>query len=199
MANWPNTDWSNSTAGMAVTSAMVDLGLIPGDTTTGQPSFPNTAYVSTVSSSSGVPANIQVNWPPYPFNASTAPTYSTFTSLFPGDGVAVNGGQGMGTNYSLQESSDNPPIYFVVSPSPNYQCWKVDMNQTKYGYEPNGTQMSTWLADRQNLVTSIGQISQNNQLILQSKTGTYIQTMQMCTSAVEEKEHVGEGVAGNFA
>jgi hypothetical protein len=59
--------------------------------------------------------------------------------------------------------------------------------------------MSTWLADRQNLVTSIGQISQNNQLILQSKTGTYIQTMQMCTSAVEEKEHVGEGVAGNFA
>jgi hypothetical protein len=191
LASWQVSDWNDPTTAVQRTQALVDLGLLSSAATPPQvlnASQANVAFVTPVSASSSISPGTQI---PYPAKV--------FNQPYPGDGGTVSGYTG-----STPVLAVSAGTWFVIDS--NNQAWKVDspfstnpVSTTLLAYVPTAAEITGYQLNRQSWVTSLGQMSQDSQLILQSTTALFTQSIDAASNIQEGKAQSKEGVAKNFA
>jgi hypothetical protein len=194
LSTWQASDWDNQTAAVQRTQALVDLGVVQkpgnGDGQAVDANVANTIYV-TPSSQSGLPAGMKLTWAP-----------SSLTNIaYPGDGNQVGGYTGPIPALAIGFNT-SPSTYFVIDS--NNQAWKVDrpFGQTpttsQLAYQPTDAEIAGYQPNRQSWTTTLGQMSTDSQLILQTTTTSYTQAWNVASNISQAKAQSKAGVAANF-
>jgi hypothetical protein len=192
LSSWQASDWSDPATAVQRTQALVDLGVLqsPSPPQAVNDAQANIIFVTTASTNSGIAPDTQL---PYGHVLQTV--------NYPGDGLDTGYA---GSTPAIAARSDTNGVFTWFVIDTNKLAWKIDTpfatpTTSKLAYMPTDTEISGYQPNRQSWVTSLGQMSQDSQLILQSTTALYTQSLDAASNIQQGKAQSKAGVANNFA